>query len=414
MAPHSIDADHVIVGGGQSGFYALTAIRRRDTSGRVVLVCDEPHLPYDRVPLSKDYLVDKRPREKLFFRPKEFYENQKVEVISGKRATRLDKSGRVLKLEDDTEIAFKRLLLATGGRPRVLALPGSNLAGIHYLRTIDDCERIKEGMKKARSAVVVGGGFIGCEVAASFATRGLRTTMVEVASYPLNVAVNEETGRWIARYFRERGVDVITDTQVSAFVGRDGAVEAVRTSRGELPADLVAVGVGIAPNIELAQEAGLKVDRGIVVDEYLQTDSEGVYAAGDVARFYSPIFERHLRVEHYDVAAKQGMTAGANMAGERKAFADLPFFFSFMFDLKINAYGDLSKKTRIVSRGPVGAEKGFFQLYFDDGVLNGFLSVNRPFQEVNELKRVILSRKSFPDVSPFQNESWSLGALILA
>ncbi|TMQ00839.1 MAG: FAD-dependent oxidoreductase [Thaumarchaeota archaeon] len=360
MPPQSTDADHVIVGGGQAGFYASTAIRRRNASAKIVLICDEAHLPYDRVPLSKDYLVDKRPREKLFFRPKEFYENQKIEVISGKRATKLDKSGRVVRLEDDTEVAFGRLLLATGGRPRILPLPGSNLGGIHYLRTIDDCERIKEG------------------------------------------------------YFRGKGVEVMADTQVAAFVGRDGAVEAVRTSRGELPADLVAVGVGIAPNIDLAQEAGLKVDRGIVVNEYLQTDSAGIYAAGDVARFYSPIFERYLRVEHYDVAAKQGMTAGTNMAGERRAFAELPFFFSFMFDLKINAYGDLTKKTRIVSRGPVGAEKGFFQLYFDDGVLNGFLSVNRPFQEVNELKRVILSRRSFPNISLFEDESWSLGALIPA
>src|SRR5438445_6791110 len=294
MAPHSTDADHVIVGGGQAGFYASTAIKRRDASAMVVLICDEAHLPYDRVPLSKDYLVDKRPREKLFFRPREFYENQKIEVISGKRATKLDKSGRVVRLEDDTEVAFGRLLLATGGRPRILSLPGSDLGGIHYLRTIDDCERIKEGMRNARNAVVVGGGFIGCEVAASFATRGLKTTMVEVASYPLNVAFNEETGRWIARYFRERGVEVMTDTQVSAFVGRDGAVEAVRTSRGELPADLVAVGGGIAPNIELAPEAGLKVDRGIVVDEDLQTDAEGVYAAGEVASVYGPIFESYL------------------------------------------------------------------------------------------------------------------------
>src|SRR2546425_6595552 len=177
MAPHSTDADHVIVGGGQAGFYASTAIKRRDASARVVLICDEAHLPYDRVPLSKDYLVDKRPREKLFFRPKEFYENQKIEVISGKRATKLDKSGRVLKLDDDTEFAFKRLLLATGGRPRKLALPGSDLGGIHYLRTIDDCERIKEGMQKARNAVGVGGGFIGWEGGAGLATRGLKTAI---------------------------------------------------------------------------------------------------------------------------------------------------------------------------------------------------------------------------------------------
>src|SRR3989442_297074 len=217
MAPQSTEVEHVIVGGGQAGFYASTAIRRRNASARIVLICDEAHLPYDRVPLSKDYLVDKRPREKLFFRPKEFYENQKIEVISGKRATKLDKSGRVVRLEDDTEIAFGRLLLATGGRPRILPLPGSDLGGIHYLRTIDDCERIKEGMQKARNAVVVGGGFIGCEVAAAFAARGLKTTIIEVASYPLNVAGNEKTGKLIAGELRGKGLELMSGTPGSAF-----------------------------------------------------------------------------------------------------------------------------------------------------------------------------------------------------
>jgi len=147
------------------------------------------------------------------------------------------------------------------------------------------------------------------------------------------------------------------------------------------------------------------------VNEYLQTDSEDVFAAGDVARFYSPIFGRHLRVEHYDVAAKHGMTAGANMAGERRPFSELPFFFSYMFDLKINAYGDISKKTRIVSRGRIGSTEGFLQLYFDDEVLDGFLSVNRPFQDVNELKQIVLSRRSFPDPSVLEDLSRDLKAL---
>ncbi len=412
LTGNPLDADYVVVGGGQAGYYAAAALRKRESSGRILIISDEAHLPYDRVPLSKDYLVDKRPREKLFFKPKEFYESQKIEVISGKRVTELDKSERVVRLEDGAEVAYRRLLLATGGRPRVLTLPGSTLRGIHYLRTIDDCERIKEGILNARNAVVVGGGFIGCEVAAAFATRGLKTTIIEVAPYPLNVAVGEEMGRWIMKYFGDRGVEILTATQVSSFSGKDGVVGEVLTSDGRtLPADLVAVGVGIVPNTELAEAAGLKVERGIVVNEYLQTDSEDIFAAGDVARFYSPIFGRYLRVEHYDVAAKHGMTAGANMAGELKSFSELPFFFSYLFDLKINAYGDISKKTRIVSRGRIGSPEGFFQLYFDDDVLDGFLSVNRPFQEVNELKQIVLSRRSFPDPSVLEDVSRDLTAI---
>jgi len=375
-------------------------------------VSDERHLPYDRVPLSKDYLVDRRARERVFLRTREFYDKEKIEIISGSRATKLDVKAKTITLDNDAQVTFRRLLLAMGGRPRVLQLPGPQLSGIHYLRTLDDCDEIKEEMSRSRSALVIGGGFIGCELASAFATRGLSTTMIEAAAYPLNVAVSEETGRWVADYFRSKGVNVMTNTQVSRFVGTNGKVEAAVTSSGEeLKADFVAVGIGIIPNTEIAQQAGLKVDRGIVVNEYLQTDVKDIYAAGDVARFFSPIFNRHLRVEHYDVAAKQGMVAGANLVGEEKPFVELPFFYSFMFDLRINAYGDLGKKTRIVTRGSMGAERGFFQLYFDDGVLNGFLSINRSFQEVNELRRIILSRKSFEDLSRFEDESKGLEQL---
>ncbi len=406
-------ADHIVVGGGLAGFYASTELRKRDPASKIVLICEEPHLPYDRVPLSKDYLSGKRTRERVFLRTKEFYEQQRIEVVSGRRAAKLDVKGLTIRLDDDYELAFKHLLLATGGRPRRLTIPGSDLEGVYYLRTLDDCEKIREKMLKSKRAVVIGGGFIGCELASVFTTSGLQTTIIETASYPLNIAVDEVVGDWIADYFRSKGVRVMTDTQATAFLGKDGKVEEVLTSRGEtLKADLVAVGIGVMPNTELAEEAGLRVDRGIVVNEYLQTDSERVYAAGDVARFHSPIFNRHLRVEHYDVAVKQGAIAGANMTGERRIFSELPFFYSYTFDLRIRAYGDLTKRTGLVRRGSFGVDKGFFQLHFDDGLLDGFLSINAPFQEVDELKRVILSRARFSDPSELAKSSLPMPQLV--
>lgn len=405
-------AHHVIVGGGLAGFNTAVAIRKRDSSKRILLVSDEPHLPYDRVPLSKDYLLGKRARDKVFLRSKEFYEQQRIEIMTGRSAKKLDPNGRSLELDDGSEVRFERLMLATGTRARTLNIPGSDLKGIYTLRTIDDCEKLRERMRVSKKAVVVGGGFIGCEVASILATIGIRTTMVEVASHPLNIAVDEVAGHWIADHFRANGVQVMTGTQTVAFIGGDGVIEGVQLGTGEtLPADLVAVGVGVTPNVELAKEAGLKVDRGIVVDEHLETGEEGVFAAGDVARFYSPIFQRHLRVEHYDVAAKHGIVGGANMTGEQLTFTDLPFFYSYAFDLKMRAYGDLSRKAVTVRRGRLGGEEGFFQLYFDEDRLTGFLCVNSPFEEINALKGVIISKRTFSSPSRLADPQTDLLAL---
>ncbi|MDA4128894.1 MAG: NAD(P)/FAD-dependent oxidoreductase [Thaumarchaeota archaeon] len=401
--------DYAIVGGGLAGLNAAVAIRKHDASKKILLVGDEPHLPYDRVPLSKDYLSGKRIRDRVFLRGKEFYDQQKIDVLTGKRVVKVDPKGRTFELDDGKRIPFGRLMLATGARARTLNVPGASLRGVYTLRTLDDCERLRSSMRGSKRAVVVGGGFIGCEVASIFATAGIPTTMIEAASHPLNVAVDRVAGGWIADYFRAKGVDVMTDTQTSAFIGRDGAVEGVQLSTGEtLMADMVVVGIGVVPNSELAEGAGLSVDKGIVVNEYLETTAAGVFAAGDVARFYSPLFGRHLRVEHFDVAAKHGMIGGANMTGKRLMFVDLPFFYSYAFDLKIRAYGDLSRKTVSEKRGKLTQGKGFFQLYFDDGRLTGFLSVNGQFDEINELKQLIISKKTFSDTSKLTDEKIGL------
>jgi 3-phenylpropionate/trans-cinnamate dioxygenase ferredoxin reductase subunit len=201
--------DYLIIGGGLAGGSAAEAIRQRDPGGRLALVSAESHLPYDRVPLSKTYLMGKLKRDRLFLKKPEFYREQRVELMLGRRVAALDLRARTVRLEDGQDLGFHQLLLATGGRPRRLPLPGSELGGIYYLRTIEDCEALREAMGRSHRAVVIGGGFIGCEVAAAFAARGLETTILELGPYLLNMALDEETGRWIGEHFAQRGVRVI-------------------------------------------------------------------------------------------------------------------------------------------------------------------------------------------------------------
>jgi 3-phenylpropionate/trans-cinnamate dioxygenase ferredoxin reductase component len=318
------------------------------------MVNAEDQFPYDRPPLSKEYLAGKMKSRELFFRADSYFARNKVEVFRGRRAQSIDVSRRTVVLDDGRELSYGSLLLATGGTVRKLELPGSDLAGILYLRSLQDCEAIRSAAKGSKKVAIIGGGFIGCEVAATLTRRGLKVTLIEVAPRLLSAAIDEETARWVQDYHSKKGVKILTSTKVAGYRGKDGRVNGVELERGKvIPADFVVVGVGITLNTELADNAGLKVDRGIVVDEHLKTSADGVYAAGDVARFYSPIFKRYLRLEHVDVAQKQGAVVGMNMAGTEKSFDELPYFFSNQFDLEINAFGDLSQHTRVI-RNPIG------------------------------------------------------------
>lgn len=392
----------------------MEAIRSRDRKGRIMLVSNEQHLPYDRVPLSKEYLMGKLPRESLFLQEAEFYQQHNVEVLLGRRVQRLNVDARSALLNDGRELKFDRLLLATGGRPRRLSIPGGNLPGIYYLRTIDDSEAIQAAMSKARRAVVIGGGFIGCEIAAASVQKGLDTTIIEVGPSLLSLPIDAETAQWITEYFIERGVHVLTNEAAARFLEEDGRAVGVETKTGkEVLGDFVGVGVGVSPNVELAQEAGLAVDNGIIVNEQLEVDNKGVYAAGDVACFYSPVFAKHLRLEHYDVAVKHGQVAGANMAGGQEKFAELPYFFSFMFKLRTEVWGDATQRELVVRRGPLQLtdKGGFAQFYLSQGRIQAYLSVNRPFKENEAAKKLILSRQTMEDSSVLGNESIDLETL---
>ena len=402
-------ADYVIVGGGVAGGHAVFEIRKKDKSGRIVVVNAEDQFPYDRPPLSKEYLAGRMKRSELFFKADSYYSRNKVEFIKGRQAQDVDVSRRSIALDDGSELSYGRLLLATGGIVRKLDLPGSDLAGILYLRSLRDCDVVRSAIRGSKKAVIIGGGFIGCELAATLTGRGLKVTLIEVASRLLSAAIDEETSHFVQDYHAKNKVKVLTSTKVSGYRGKAGHVTTVELEGGDvIPADFVAVGVGITPNTGIAERAGLKVDRGIVVDERLRTSADGVYAAGDVARFYSPLFKRHLRVEHVDVAQKQGSVAGLNMAGQAKSFDELPYFFSNQFDLEINAFGDLSQHTTVVRRGHLDSKKGFIQFYFGGAVLNGILSMNANWKEIERARVLVEGRKEFEDPSVLSDESRTL------
>jgi 3-phenylpropionate/trans-cinnamate dioxygenase ferredoxin reductase component len=401
--------EYLVVGGGVAGGHAVFEIRRKDKSGKLGMVNEEDQFPYDRPPLSKEYLGGRMKRSELFFRADSYFGRNKVEVFRGSRVQAIDTSDRIVTLDGGRELSYDKLLLATGGRVRKLELPGSDLSGIYYLRTLHDCDVIKKAASASRRMVIVGGGFIGCELAATLTRRGLKVTLIELAPRLLSAAIDEETSHWVQEYHSKKGVSILMGTKTVGFRGNDGRVAGVELEGGKIvPADFVVVGVGIIPNTELAEKAGLKVDRGIVVDDHLRTGADGVYAAGDVARFYSPIFKKYLRVEHVDVAQKQGGVAGMNMVGQEKSFDELPYFFSNQFDLEINAFGDLSQHTAVVRRGQLGSKEGFIQFYFDGNVLNGILSVNANWNEIERAKTLILNREGFAEPSAFSDESRNL------
>ncbi|MBI4258753.1 MAG: FAD-dependent oxidoreductase [Thaumarchaeota archaeon] len=403
--------DYLIIGGGLAGGYAAEVIRGRDSSGRILVVCDEKHRPYDRVPLSKTYLSGRLKKDRLYLEKEEYYVSERIELLLGRRVDRIDMSRHVVALDDSTETGFRKLLIASGGRVRRLSVEGGDLQCIYYLRTIEDSEAIQSSLQGSRKAVAVGGGFIGCELASAFASKGLETTIVEVEANLLGRALDGETASWITGYFKQHSVAVLTGRKVTRFIGKNGRVVGVETDEGNMvEADLVAVGVGISPNTDLAVQAGLKVDNGIVVDEYLRASHPDIYAAGDVANFYSPVFSRQLRVEHYDVAVKHGEIAGANMAGGNAVFNEVPYFFSHMFDMKIRleVYGYLEEYDSTETRGaPDASGKGFAKFYLRQGILNAVLLINR-VEDVGSIKRLIASRRRLEDTSVLSKEEVKL------
>ena len=346
VARASAPRDVVVVGAGAAGTAGAEMLRRCGFDGRVTLIDGDPDAPYDRPNLSKDYLAGNAPEEWIPIRPPDFYAKHDIAVMRG-RATRIDVAGRRVELEGRAPVRFDALLLATGAEPVHLQLAGEDHPHVHYLRSLEDSRRIIAGALKATHAVVIGGSFIGLEVAASLRTRGLPVHVVALEKVPLERVMGRELGAFIKTLHEEKGVMFHLEHK-PARIDRDAVVLDDGT---RLAADLVVIGVGVRPRLTLAEEAGLTMDRGVAVNELLETSAPGIYAAGDIARWPDPHTGERIRVEHWVVAQRMGQTAARNILGARERFDHVPFFWSAHYDVSINYVGHAERWDRVVVDG---------------------------------------------------------------
>jgi 3-phenylpropionate/trans-cinnamate dioxygenase ferredoxin reductase subunit len=345
------DQTFVIAGASLAGAKAAETLRSEGFDGRVVLSGAEEERPYERPPLSKEYLRGEAGREKVYVHDEGFYAEQEIDVWLGRTVTSLDTSASRVTLDDGEQLRYDRLLLATGAEPRRLSVPGGDLDGVHYLRSVGDSDALRERLDRGGSVVVVGAGWIGAEVAASARQRGLDVTVVEPMSVPLERVLGPEVGAVYRDIHADHGVRMLLGTGVEAFEGA-GSVERVRTGDGqELDCDFVVVGVGVQPRSGLASAAGLSVDDGVLVDEHLQTTVPGVFAAGDVANAWHPFFRERIRVEHWANALSQGPAAARNMLGRAEPYETIPYFFSDQYEVGMEYAGHARRWDRVVFRG---------------------------------------------------------------
>jgi 3-phenylpropionate/trans-cinnamate dioxygenase ferredoxin reductase subunit len=352
----------LIVGAGLTAAVAADTLREDGFDGRLTLLGAEPHLPYERPPLSKGYLQGEADRESLLVHPAPWYSDHRIGLRLGTAATGVDLDAHTVTTADGDRVGYEQLLLATGSSPRRLRVPGAELDGIRYLRRIEDSDRIRADLRTARRVVVVGGGWIGLETAAVARSAGLDVTVLEAADLPLVRVLGPEAAALFADLHRHHGVDLRCGVQVARFTGEAGTVTGVPLADGDVvPADLVLVGVGIRPEVQLAQDAGLDLhlDLGISVDEHLRTSHPDVYAAGDVASTWHPELGERLRVEHWANARRQGAVAARAMLGQAATDAQPPYFFSDQYDLGLEYTGYVGRHgyDRVVVRRYAGASE---------------------------------------------------------
>jgi 3-phenylpropionate/trans-cinnamate dioxygenase ferredoxin reductase subunit len=365
----------VIVGASLAGATAAATLREDGFDGEIQLIGAEAQPPYNRPPLSKGYLRQQERFEDQLVKPAGYYVAQRIELRLGIRATAIDAKQKFVELEGGERVVYDRLLVTTGGRNRVLSVPGANLENVFQLRTVEDCDRIRAVTQRARRAVVVGLGFIGSEVSASLRQLGIEVAAVEGSRVPLARVLGEEVGQVLAGIHREKGVDLVLEDSVATIEG-SGRVERVRTQKGRvLGCDLVVAGIGIVPNAELLAAAGAQVENGVLVDERCQTSLPDVFAAGDVTNHLHPIFGR-LRVEHWNNGYQQGRAAARSLLGGRQPYDYVHSFWSDQYEHAIEYVGFAASWDRVVFRGRPESRK-FLGFYLKDGILRAAVGLNR-------------------------------------
>jgi 3-phenylpropionate/trans-cinnamate dioxygenase ferredoxin reductase component len=399
---------YVIVGASLAGATAAITLRDEGADGTVTLIGAEDEPPYERPPLSKAYLRGDVPFDKALVRPAAFYPEHGIDAILGTRATRIDLSTRTVELDDHRQVPFDALLIATGGRNRRVSVPGADLEGIYGLRTVQDADRIREEMVPGRRAVVVGMGFIGSEVAASLRQKGLDVVAIDPSRTPLFRVLGEAVGQTLAELHRAHGVRTIFEDTVAAFEGTRRVTHVVTKAGLRLECDFVVVGIGIEPAVELLDGSGIHVDNGVVVDEYCQTNVSGVYAAGDVANHCHPVFNRRIRVEHWQNAIKQGAAAARNMIGKAVPYDEVHWFWSDQYAANLQYAGFHTTWEQLIVRGRLGSGS-YLACYVNDGRIDAVVGLNRA-RDVRRVIPLIKSRRAV-DLEQLRDEGVDLRSL---
>src|SRR5215218_3105306 len=403
------EVEFVIVGGGVAAAKAAEGLRAAGGEGTAVVLTAEPELPYERPPLSKEFLRGEAGRDKTRTHDEAWYRDHDVEVLLATRASTLDPATRTVTTEVGDQLRYGRgVVLATGAQPNRLGLPGEDLDGVYYLRTVDDAERLRAAISRVESMVVIGGGFIGAEVAASATQMDTRVTLLERGDTIWTRAVGPEMGRFFEAFQRDRGVHVRTRTKAERLEGGEQVEAVVLPDGSRLHADLVVIGVGVHPDTDLATRAGLPVDNGVLVDQQLRA-ADGVWAAGDVANAENTLFGR-IRIEHWAEALNQGMLAGRNLAGAGERYDRVPFFFSDQFDLSLSYLGYVREWDELVVRGSQEvAEPKFVAWYMRDGVPRAALIVND--SDAEDPVREVIRRGRPVDLARLADQAVDLGDL---
>jgi len=389
----------VIAGAGQAAVQAVDTLRRRGFTGKLSMVGDEPWLPYQRPPLSKKYLAGALERERLLIRPAQFFAAHQVDTQLGRRVSEILRREQRVRLDDNTLLAYDALLLATGSRPRSLAAPGAELAGVHVLRTLADADRIRAECAPGGRMVIIGGGYIGLEVAATARGLGLEVTVLEMAQRVMSRVTCAQLSAFYESEHARQGVRILCNARVRALAAdpRSGRVRAVLTEEGgEHPADIVIVAVGVAPADELARAAGIECANGIVTDVHCRTSEEAIYAAGDCASHLNRQYGRHLRLESVDNAFEQGSTVALNLLGTATPHDKVPWFWSDQFDLKLVIVGVSHGYDTVILRG-APASRSFSACYLRGGELIAIDTVNQPKDQMAARKLIAAHVRPNPD-----------------
>ncbi len=377
---------YIVVGAGLAGASAAQGIREVDPKGSILLIGEEKDKPYDRPPLSKQLWSGAKSVEEVFLHDEEFYRKNRVDLRLGAQVQRLDVERHAVVDGQGNTYRYQRLLLATGGTPRRLKIPGGELEGISYYRTLRDYRQLRGAAVQGKSALVIGGGFIGSEMAAALRMNNLAVTMIFPSQWLVSRVFPESLGRALTEHYRSKGVEVLAgDVPLSIEQSGNGYVARTRAGR-EVRADMIVVGIGVTPNIALAQAAGLKTGDGVPVNEFLQTSNSDVYAAGDIA-FFDEANLGPRRIEHWDNALNQGKQAGRNMAGAREPFTYMPFFFSDLFEFGYEAVGDVDSRLETVADWQEENKTGVIY-YLKDGRVRGAMMCNL-FEKVDAARALI-------------------------